>query len=149
MENLAHNLNEGPSAEELTSEPPPSQKKPARRKRALRPVDPDADRVAVRLETERLAAERARQEYRVLVNEREGGPVAQLPMEYLPAYALGTHTSDMLDALLEEIAVRTTTLRALARPTVEEGNTLDLELHMLTRRAETARELLRRTRMAG
>jgi hypothetical protein len=89
-------------------------------------------------------------DYRVLDNERGGGPLDALPAAALAGYALGAGLGDPVEELLKEIAVRLRVLRAALQ--VDDGfmgdTDFDEELYMLSRRAEAAHALLRHRDLA-
>ncbi len=78
---------------------------------------------------------------------KEGGRNA-LSAAALSAYVLGSSSDDIVDGLLEELVTRIVTLRSVltSDPSYVGDVAFDVEMFMLERRAEVARELVRRTR---
>lgn len=91
--------------------------------------------------------ERIAHEGRVLTNERAGSfcnPIETHSAVALAAYGLGTGDHDAAHAIVSEIAIRLRSIRAVLLSDVAHDDDVDAELYMLERRAEVARELLRR-----
>ena len=85
--------------------------------------------------------------YDALTKERlDGGDPSTMTLMGLITYATGTTEWDLVLALLQEIEMRALTLRAAvdAERSELEWRHLDMELYMLSRKAEVAQELLSR-----